>query len=125
MRLILLVGAGSFVGGICRYLLSTIVQSRSDASFPYGTLIVNLIGCLVIGCLLAFSEKWPLSTEARLLLITGILGGFTTFSAFSAESYFLLKNGQLTSAIIYVLISVIGGLSLTALGAWIFKLSLR
>lgn len=125
MRLILLVGAGSFVGGICRYLLSTFIQSKSQASFPYGTLIINLIGCLLIGCLLGFSEKWPLSTEARLLLITGLLGGFTTFSAFSAESYFLFKSGHVSAAVVYVLVSVVGGLALTAAGAWIFKLSLR
>lgn len=125
MRLILLVGAGSFAGGICRYLLSTFIQSKAHESFPYGTLIVNLIGCLVIGSLLGFSERWPLSTEARLLLITGILGGFTTFSAFSGETYMLFRSGQITSAVLYVLISVIGGLALTAIGAWIFKLSLR
>lgn len=125
MRLALLVGAGSFIGGICRYLLSLFIQSKSGTPFPYGTLVVNLTGCLIIGCLYGISEKWPLSSEAKLLLVTGILGGFTTFSAFSAESVFLIKDGRFVSSLLYILVSVIGGLSLTALGAWIFKLMLR
>lgn len=125
MRLALLVGAGSFAGGICRYLLSLLVQSRAGISFPYGTMTVNLIGCLLIGCLYGISERWAVSGEVKLLLITGVLGGFTTFSAFSAESFTMIKEGRFLASLIYVFVSVLGGVALTALGAWIFKLSLR
>lgn len=125
MRLALLVGAGSFIGGMCRYLLSVFIQTKSGTLFPYGTLVVNLTGCLIIGCLYGLSEKWPLSSEARLLLISGVLGGFTTFSAFSAESFMMIKDGRLISSVVYIVISVVAGLTLTAFGAWIFKLMLR
>ena len=123
MRLALLVGAGSFIGGICRYLLSIFVQSKSTDPFPYGTLLVNLAGCLFIGLLYGMLEK--LSTDTKLFLITGILGGFTTFSAFSAETFLLIKEGRFIASMMYILTSVIGGVALTAFGAWIFKLSLR
>ncbi|MBL7698167.1 MAG: fluoride efflux transporter CrcB [Chitinophagaceae bacterium] len=123
MRLALLVGAGSFIGGICRYLLSTFIHSKSGAPFPYGTLVVNLTGCLAIGILYGIIEK--LSIDSRLFLITGILGGFTTFSAFSGETFLLIKEGRFIASVMYVLISVAGGVALTAFGAWIFKLSLR
>lgn len=125
MRLALLVGAGSFIGGICRYLLSTFIQTKSEETFPYGTLAVNLTGCLLIGCLYGISERWFVSTDAKLLLITGVLGGFTTFSAFSVETFLLMKEGRFIASIIYILISVLAGVALTAVGAWIFKLSLR
>jgi fluoride exporter len=121
MRLLLLVGTGSFIGGICRYLISTIVQSRSQSGFPYGTLLVNLTGCFVIGLLFGMIEKTPLSTEWRLFLITGILGGFTTFSAFSGETYHLIKSGYTGMALLYVALSVVVGLLLTFCGVWLFK----
>ena len=125
MRLILLVGAGSFIGGVCRYLLSVFVQQRSGSDFPYGTLLVNLAGCFIIGCIYGVAEKTQLSTETRLLFVTGILGGFTTFSAFSAESFVLIREGHYLTSLSYILISVVAGITLTTLGAWIFKVMLR
>ena len=121
--MILLVGMGSFIGGICRYLLSMLVQSKFSSSFPYGTLLVNLTGCLLIGILFGFFDRNQVSHEWRLLFITGVLGGFTTFSAFSVETYNLIKSGNYGSAILYVALSVILGISLTFLGAWIIKTS--
>ena|SRR5687768_14061963 len=121
MRLLLLVGTGSFIGGICRYLISTFVQSRSQSGFPYGTLLVNLTGCFLIGLLFGMIEKTPLSAEWRLFLITGILGGFTTFSAFSGETYHLIKSGHAGMALLYVASSVVVGLLLTFCGVWLFK----
>lgn len=123
MRFILLVGTGSFIGGVCRYLLSMLVQSKSPSAFPYGTLMVNLSGCLLIGILFGFFERTQVSIEWRLLLVTGILGGFTTFSAFSGETYNLIKSGNSGNAILYVALSVVLGISLTFLGAWIIKTS--
>jgi len=124
MKSVVLVGVGSFVGGICRYLLSTLIQSKTAASFPYGTFAVNLIGCFIIGCLLGLSEKWQLNVEWRLLLITGLIGGFTTFSAFSVETHYLIKTGHISTAAIYIAGSVIFGIGLTFLGAWLFKYTL-
>jgi len=123
MRLILLVGIGSFIGGVCRYLLSMLLQSKSASAFPYGTLLVNLIGCLLIGILFGVFDRTNVSNEWRLLLITGILGGFTTFSAFSGETYNLIKTGNSGLAILYIALSVVLGISLTFIGAWIIKTS--
>jgi CrcB protein len=123
MRLIFLVGMGSFIGGVCRYLLSMFVQTKFSSTFPYGTLLVNLIGCLLIGILFGVFDRTHISNEWRLMLITGILGGFTTYSAFSGETYNLIKTGNPGSAILYVALSVVLGISFTFLGAWIIKTS--
>lgn len=120
-RLVLLVGAGSCIGGIARYLLSMAISSRAGALFPYATLAINIIGCLVIGLVLGWNEKAVLSAEWRLFLATGICGGFTTFSAFSYETLVLIRDGQVTSALIYVGISVVLGLSATWLGVYCMK----
>jgi fluoride exporter len=124
MRLLLLVGIGSFIGGVCRYLLSTFVQAKTPAGFPYGTLMVNLLGCLLIGILFGLFEKTEVGAETRLLLVTGVLGGFTTFSAFSGETYHLIRDGHFSMALIYVLISMLVGVCLTFAGAWIIKTSI-
>ena len=121
MKLVFIVGIGSFIGGILRYLLSTAIQGKVTGDFPYGTLTVNLVGCFVIGCLFGLAEKWQLGIEWRLLLVTGLLGGFTTFSAFSVETFHLIRIGQAWMAVSYVLCSVVIGVCLTALGAWLFK----
>ncbi len=121
MKLAFIVGIGSFLGGIGRYLLSSFIQEKTTHIFPYGTLSVNLIGCFFIGCLFGLAEKMQFNLELRLLLITGFLGGFTTFSAFSVEFVQLLKTGNTGLGIAYVLSSVIMGIGLTFLGAWLFR----
>ncbi len=121
MKLALVVGIGSFFGGVGRYLLSMFVQQKTPTSFPYATFTVNLIGCFIIGCLLGLSEKWQLSLEWRLLFITGFLGGFTTFSAFSVETHYLFKTGHVGTGLIYITSSLVLGIGLTFLGAWLFK----
>ena len=92
----LIVGIGSFVGGALRYLLSTWMKNACTQGFPWGTLMVNLMGCFVIGLLYAFST-------------------------FANESLQLLQNGHWGSFLAYVAISVIVGISLTALGYWVVK----
>jgi CrcB protein len=98
MRNILLVGAGGFLGAIARYGVSGLVIHSSGASrFPLGTLVVNVTGCLAIGVLAALTESTTLLTPgSRLLLRTGVLGGYTTFSAFAFESYALGRGPGLT-----------------------------
>jgi CrcB protein len=116
MKLMLLIGAGSFLGGIFRYGLSRFIQEKMMTGFPWGTFCVNIIGCLIIGIVYALFEKNQLSVSARLFWATGICGGFTTFSAFSVETFTLMKNGQTFMAIGYIAGSICLGLLATVLG---------
>ena len=109
---IFFVGLGSFIGGISRYLLSHFIQTRVTTPFPYGTLGVNIIGCFLIGVVFGMADRGVVTPEWRLFLATGILGGFTTFSAFSNETITLLRTGHLGLALLYVTASV--GIGLTA-----------
>ena len=96
MDRILFVGIGGFVGAVLRYWLSGYAQQVSNSSlFPLGTLIVNFIGCLVIGFLSQIAEEYgAFSADSRALVFVGLLGGFTTFSTFSNETMSLLRDGQ-------------------------------
>jgi len=122
MKILFAIGAGSFIGGIFRYLLSQFVQSRILLVFPFGTLAVNIIGCFLIGLVYGISERGNMSAEWRLFLATGILGGFTTFSAFSYETVSLLRDGQLWYALAYISSSVIIGVLATFVGISVIKL---
>lgn len=106
---ILLVGFGGFAGAIARYLLGGwIVHHSLGAKFPWSTFAVNVLGCLLMGALSALIERLDLFTpHARLLLLTGLLGGFTTFSAFGLETVYLLRRGETVIAFSYVAASVI------------------
>lgn len=112
----LLVVAGSAAGGLCRWLLAGLLQ-RAD--FPTGTLAVNVLGCLLVGFLAARlgepSAAGPASL-ARLLLVTGFCGGFTTFSAFSLETLRLAQDGRGMRALLYVGASLLLGLAAVAAG---------
>lgn len=111
-----LIFLGSGFGGVCRYSLSGWVQRAAPGTFPWGTLIVNVIGCLAIGFLTAaFGGRWLVREEYRVALIVGILGGFTTFSAFGMETFALLNSGQTAWAAGNVALSV--GVGVTAV--WI------
>jgi len=122
MRTLLIIGTGSFIGGVFRYTLAQFIQTRAHTNFPFGTLGVNLLGCFAIGLLLALSERAAVSTEWRLFFATGMCGGFTTFSAFSAETFGLLRNGQLWYASGYIIASVALGVLATFIGYTLFKL---
>jgi CrcB protein len=114
----LYVGLGGFVGSLLRYWLGGAVQQvANNPAFPLGTLAVNLAGCLLIGFLSQLSDARGIFTpEARLFVFTGILGGFTTFSAFGNESVNLLRNGDNLSALLNVGIHVFAGLGAVWLG---------
>ena len=116
MKIALLIGTGSFLGGVGRYLATWFIQSRFLSAFPYGTLGVNILGCLAIGLVFGLSERGNLPPEWRLFLATGICGGFTTFSAFSNETIALLRDGQWWSAFLYISASVVLGLLATFAG---------
>ena len=115
---ILLVGLGSFIGGVLRYGLSGLVyRSLSGPWFPYGTLAVNVLGSFAIGFLAGSAGKWmSLSADARLFLLTGILGGFTTFSAFALETFVLTQEGRHGAAVIHVAMQLLIGLAAVWLG---------
>ena len=117
MLLIGLIGAGGFVGAIMRYLVQGWVHDLlRNPWFPYGTLAVNVIGCLLIGLLAGLVESRQLfGPEARGLLLVGLLGGFTTFPTFSYETIALLRDGEAISALANVALQV--GLGLAAVGA--------
>jgi CrcB protein len=112
MSRIVLVGVGSFVGGVLRYGLSTWVHRVLDNPwFPYGTLAVNVLGCLVIGFLAGLAEtRTAFTSEARLFLFVGILGGFTTFSSFALETFSLARDTQNVAALMNIGLQLILGL---------------
>ncbi len=123
MQNLLLIGLGSFFGGVSRYLLSVWVQQRFFSTFPYGTLSVNVLGCFLIGILFGAAERFNLGPSWRFLLVTGFCGGFTTFSAFSVETMALLRDGQWAEAMTYVGSSVVLGLAATIAGFALMKLA--
>ncbi len=100
MRNFLLVGGGGFLGSVARYFLGGLVLHATGAPrFPFATLAVNVTGCLAIGALSGIAERaGMLSPPARLFLITGFLGGYTTFSAFAYETFFLGREHAWVSA---------------------------
>ena len=108
---------GSGLGGLARYLVATGVQRLGGGSLPYGTLVVNVAGSLLIGALLRHALMAPaMSAELRTFLVVGICGGFTTFSAFSAETFELLRTGSWGTAVAYALTSVVLCVAATAAG---------
>ena len=112
MKAVLLVALGGAIGSVARYSLSGYVLKHTlDWRFPAGTFTVNVVGCLLAGVLAGLAEKHDmLSPDARLLLFTGLLGGFTTFSAFGLETMHLIKRGDLAIASANVVLSVLAGL---------------
>jgi CrcB protein len=123
----LYVGLGGFIGSVLRYWLGSAVQQiANNPAFPFGTLTVNLIGCLVIGFLSELAEIRGIFTpEARLFVFVGILGGFTTFSTFGNESMNFLRDGQGLSALLNVGLHIFAGLAAIWLGRsiafWIWR----
>ena len=118
----IMVGCGSFIGGAARYLISVAMKTMSKG-FPWGTLAVNLVGCLVIGLLWGFfSKNSSESSSWALFMIVGICGGFTTFSTFSKEALMMLQACNFISLLAYVTISVIAGIALVAAGYYLVRL---
>lgn len=108
------VSVGAVVGSLLRWGAGIWLNARW-AGFPLGTLFVNCVGGLVIGAVLFWLERSP-NELLRLLLVTGLLGGFTTFSAFSVESLIMLQRGELLLALGHTTAHVVGALACAALG---------
>lgn len=117
LKNILIVGLGGFLGSISRYLLTFYAHKWTNASFPIGTLIVNLVGSFLIGIILGLFERGSLiSPEFRLFLTVGFCGGLTTFSTFSSDVVNLLSDMEIFYMTIYISVSVIIGISLSLVG---------
>jgi len=121
MKQVLLVFIGGGIGSLLRYLVGTFLKTPASG-FPWGTFSVNVLGSLIIGILMGITLKnSSLSENQTLLLITGLCGGFTTFSAFAYENQVFLKEGDFTSFLIYTLGSIGMGLTAVFLGLFISK----
>ena len=123
LRIALIIGTGGFVGTLARYFSIQWVQRTFSNSFPLGTMVVNILGCFLIGVFLELSERGNILThEMRLFLTVGFCGGFTTFSTFTADSLLLLRDGQFFYLLTYTGISVVVGILFTFLGSSLIKL---
>ncbi len=118
MTRFLWVALGSALGGMARYGLTLVMAEFAGVAFPWGTLLVNILGCAFIGWFAAafgVDAKFPLDPTMRIFVMTGICGGFTTFSSFSLETLTLAREGENFKAAAYVMASVI----ICLLGVWL------
>ena len=113
---LLLIGAGGATGALLRYGLSGLAHRLLGASFPWGTLAANLVGCFFIGALWALSERVTLPRAFSPFVFTGMIGALTTFSTYGLESINLLRSGEIGLGVANILASNVLGLLLVALG---------
>lgn len=123
MKQLLFIGLGGFIGSIARYGVSKLNISWQFFNIPMGTLMVNIAGSLLIGLISGLVISSVVTNEnLRLFLITGICGGFTTFSAFTLENLQLLQHGHYASAALYITSSILVGILAVIGGLWLSKL---
>lgn len=119
-KTIILVGLGGGVGSVLRYLVSTITTRHFPGLFPWGTLLVNIAGCLITGLLIGlFNRQHIYNEDFKYLLIIGFCGGFTTFSTFAAENMSLFHSGNHLTAFMYTVSSVTICLGATWIGMYL------
>jgi len=112
---------GGGLGAVSRYFIQEVLGKSDGHNFPLSTFLINIAGCLLIGILAAFSVKMKWPELMTLLVFTGFLGGFTTFSSFSLEFLQLMRNNHLSTAFLYVGLSNIVGIGLCILGYHLVK----
>jgi CrcB protein len=113
---LLFISAGAALGAGMRFLVVSWLTAVSPGQYPWGTLTVNLVGCLAIGMAWGLSANYGWGTSVRTFLFVGVLGSFTTFSSFGLETINLVKSGALGQALSYIAVSNLGGFSLVWLG---------
>ncbi len=118
MKAVLVVGLGGFLGSLARYKLGGwVLHHTASWQFPLSTFAVNVVGCTIVGILVGIAEqRHELSPAARLFLITGFCGGFTTFSAFGFETVYLLRRHEVAWALANAVLSVVAGIGAVWLG---------
>ena len=116
MYKIIAIGIAGLAGTLARYWLSGLLDQWWGGTFPFGTLIVNLVGCLAIGVLFHSMEKYLIDPVVRSVVLIGFVGGFTTFSSFAVQSFNLLRDGEIFLASAIILISNLVGLFLVWAG---------
>lgn len=116
MALLLWVFVGGGLGSAARYAIGVWAVQRLGPSFPYGTAIVNLVGCFALGVVAHLAASLAWTPEARAATIAGLLGGFTTYSSFNHETLMLMANGATASALANVVVTLAGGLAAGWLG---------
>ena len=116
MTKLLLIAAGGAVGAVLRYAVSGLAYRVFDETFPWGTLAVNLLGCLVIGVLWAITERVPMGPSLTPFVFIGVLGAFTTFSTYGLESINLLRDGEVGLGLLNIGLSNVAGLGLVVFG---------
>lgn len=116
LKAVLLVGTGGFFGSVARYGVKIFADKYLPLNFPYATLIVNVVGCFIIGLLFGLLERAHISNSSWLLIATGFCGAFTTFSTFALENQILFSERQTGTALLYTAISLVAGLLLCRLG---------
>lgn len=124
MLRILIIGSGGFVGAILRYIISGLSIKYLGNTFPFGTLLVNIIGGLLIGFIMEASASfWTMSADFRMFLTVGLLGGFTTFSTFSFETVGQLSNGNYFLASLNIILNVFLCIFGTLLGRFLAQMA--
>lgn len=121
MQQYFLVMLGGAIGAGARFAAGQVVASRLASAFPYATLAINILGCLAMGALAGWFSRGE-NESLRLLLGVGVLGGFTTFSAFSLDWWQLMERGATGAAMAYLIISLVGALAAFALGITMVRL---
>lgn len=126
MHVYTLIFLGCGIGGILRYLVSSKINTLYGQSLPFGTLLVNASGSFIMGLLMTiilnkYTNDAHLTDQLKALLLTGLLGGYTTFSTFSIETINLLNNGKLTHAALNILLSVVLSIGLAFVGIMLGK----
>lgn len=116
------VSVGGMVGCVARYGLTQLIESQAGRTFPTATLVINIIGSFLLGFLfIEMLERITVSPAVRAGILTGGLGGFTTFSTFSVETLLLIEHGEMLKAVSYVLLSVVLGLAAALFGMFLAR----
>ncbi|OGH96056.1 MAG: hypothetical protein A2104_08355 [Candidatus Melainabacteria bacterium GWF2_32_7] len=122
---VLLIALGGALGSVLRFGVITLTYKFFDINFPWGTIFANLIGCLIIGIIWAVLDTFDEPKHLKLFLITGLLGGFTTFSSFALENFNMFRAGEIKLVAANILISNIAGILLVFVGYYLVKQAIQ